>query len=63
MSTNLTNWSTYPLEGNHEFAQTINSWDMDSDEVEPTISLLSDLWSLYLDEDSIAQFLKNGCYV
>lgn len=63
MVANLTWWSTYPLEGNHDFAQVINSLDFDSKTPDPTITLLAEKWNIYLDEDSVEQFTKNGCYV
>jgi sphingomyelin phosphodiesterase len=63
MTANLTSWSTFPLEGNHDFAIVINSQDLDSDIPDPTITLLADKWNVWLDENSIEQFMKNGCYV
>jgi hypothetical protein len=50
MQTNLNAWSTYPLEGNHDFGQTINSQDFTV--TDPMITYNLDLWKIWLTEDA-----------
>lgn len=50
MQTNLSQWSTYPLEGNHDFGVTINSQDFT--QTDPMITYNLDLWKVWLSEDA-----------
>jgi len=60
MQTKLSAWSTYPLEGNHDFGVTINSQDFT--ETDPMITYNLELWKVWLDEAAQKQFAVNGFY-
>lgn len=53
-------WSTYPLEGNHDFGVTINSQDFTI--TDPMITYNLELWKVWLTEDAQKQFAVNGFY-
>jgi len=55
-------WSTYPLEGNHDFGVTINSQDFSAPTPDPMITYQLGLWSDWLTEDAQKQFAVNGFY-
>jgi len=60
MTENLSNWRTYPLEGNHDFGKVINSQDFD--ETDPILPFLANYWQKWLDEEALADFSKMGFY-
>jgi len=60
MTENLGKWRTYPLEGNHDFGEVINSQNFDI--TDPILPFLANYWSKWLDEDSISDFQKMGFY-
>ncbi len=59
MQANL-NWATYPIEGNHDFGETINSQDFTATDSMITYNL--NLWKVWLTEDAQKQFAVNGFY-
>ena len=59
MQANL-HWATYPLEGNHDFGQTINSQDFTV--TDPMITYNLNLWKVWLTDDAQKQFAINGFY-
>jgi len=60
MKSNLNSWATFPLEGNHDFGEVINSQNFDV--TDPILPFLAKYWSDYLDEDALKDFSKNGFY-
>lgn len=61
MQENLNSWSTYPLEGNHDFGVVINSQDF-LGPTDPIIPVLANYWKAFLSEEAIAEFSINGYY-
>lgn len=60
MSENLSEWRTYPLEGNHDFGTVINSQNFDV--TDPILPFLANYWQKWLGEESLADFEKMGFY-
>lgn len=60
MKSNLNSWATFPLEGNHDFGEVINSQNFDV--TDPILPFLAEYWSDYLDEAALKDFSKNGFY-
>lgn len=61
MQEHLSQWQIYPLEGNHDFGQVINSQDFTT--TDPIIPILTDYWSAWLSPEAIAKFSEQGYYV
>ena len=60
MQENLNKWSTYPVEGNHDFGLVINSQDFENQD--PIIPYLANYWKAWLSEEAVNEFLINGYY-
>lgn len=60
MQENLSQWTTFPLEGNHDFGMVINSQDFN--ETDPIIPFLANYWKVWLDEAALQEFMVNGFY-
>lgn len=60
MSENLGDWRTYPLEGNHDFGDVINSQNFATPD--PLLPFLANYWSQWLDEDALNEVRDKGFY-
>jgi len=60
MRENLSDWTTFPLEGNHDFGAVVNSQDFEN--TDPILPFLAEQWKVWLDDDALEEFKVNGFY-
>lgn len=60
MNANLSDWSTYVIEGNHDFGLVMNSQDFST--TDPMITYNLNLWRKYLTPEAQEEFARHGFY-
>ena len=62
MKENLGDWSTYVIDGNHDYGVLLNSMDFREGRRDPIIDHQGVTWKQWFTDESMAEFLQNGFY-
>ena len=62
MKDNLGDWSTYVIDGNHDYGVLLNSMDFREGRRDPIIDHQGVTWKQWFTDESMAEFLQNGFY-
>ena len=60
MDKNLSKWSTYVIDGNHDFGEVLNSQDFTRPD--STLEYQSETWKHFFSSEAMEDFAKYGYY-
>mmetsp|Transcript_20902 Transcript_20902/g.25686 ORF Transcript_20902/g.25686 Transcript_20902/m.25686 type:complete len:105 (-) Transcript_20902:893-1207(-) len=62
MKSQLGDWATYVIDGNHDFGELLNSMDFTEGVIDPVIEHQTKTWRQWFTDESLAEFMENGFY-
>ena len=62
MKSELNDWATYVIDGNHDFGELLNSMDFREGKRDPIIDHQAITWRQWFTEESMEEFVRNGFY-